>query len=127
MARIRGCGGSVIVGSGSTGIVGIKEWTMDNTVDVLDGRGFDDACQPNPVIGMEHWSGNFSGFKDGAPIASTQMFVAVAAQFKESDTTGQVYSGSIIITGAHRTVSVDGLVTYAYDYEGKGTLTSATA
>jgi len=127
MARLRGCGGSVIVGTGTTGIAGIREWTLDYTVEVLDGRGFDDACEPNPVIGMKTWRGSFRGFKDGSPIAATEMHTTVAAQFKESDTTGQVWSGSIMITAIHPRVAVDGLVEYSYDFEGKGTLTIATA
>ena len=125
MARLKGCGGSVIVGTGTEQVDGIKEWTLDYTVNILDGRGFDDACEPNPVVGMKTWSGNFRGFKDGAPI--TTLHEVVALQLKESDTTGQVCTGSCIITGMHDRVSVDGLVEYSYDYEGKGTLTIATA
>lgn len=123
MARVRGCGGSIIVGTGTTGVVGIKEWSLDYTVDILDGRGFDDACQPNPVIGMITWGGSFRGPKDGAPLA---MFATAAIQLKESTTTGQAFTGSAILTEFHDTVSVDGLVEYSYTFLGKGTLTVAT-
>lgn len=125
MARVKGCGGSVLVGTGTAGVTGIREWTLDYTVNIIDGRGFDDACEPNPVIGMKEWGGSFRGFKDGAPI--TTLFEEVAIQLKESDTTGQEWTGSAVITGIHPHVSVDGLVEYSYDFMGKGTLTEATA
>lgn len=123
MARLKGCGGSILIGTAT--VDGIREWTLDYVVSILDGRGFDDACEPHPVIGMKTWSGNFRGFKDGAPI--TTLFEEVAIELKESDTTGQVHSGSAIITAVHPRASVDGLVEYSYDFEGKGTLTLATA
>lgn len=125
MARVKGCAGSVLIGTSTVGATGIREWTLDYTVSILDGRGFDDACEPNPVVGMKTWEGNFRGFKDGAPIST--LFTDVAITLKESTTAGQVWSGSVIITGIHPRVAVDGLVEYAYDFIGKGTLTVATA
>ena len=121
MARVRGCGGSVLIGTVSA--TGIREWGLDYTVQVLDGRGFDSACNPNPVLGMIEWKGKFSGPKDGAPLA---MFATALLTLKESTTTGQSWSGSALLTGIHPSVSVDGLVEYAYDFEGVGTLTIAT-
>jgi len=124
MARVRGCGGNVILGTGTVGVAGIREWSMDYTVNIIDGRGFDDACEPHPIVGMRNWEGNFRGPKDGAPMA---LFTTGAFVFQESTTTGQRWTGSAILTGIHPTVSVDGLVEYAYDFVGIGTLTIATA
>lgn len=123
MARVRGCGGSVIVGTGSVGATGIREWSLDYTVDILDGRGFDSACQPNPVVGMITWGGSFRGPKDGTALT---MFTTAAIQLKESTTAGQAWTGSALLSGIHPTVSVDGLVEYAYDFVGIGTLNIAT-
>ena len=122
MARVRGCGGDVLVGTIAQ--TGIREWNIDYTVNILDGRGFDDDCEPHPVVGMREWGGNVRGPKDGAPMT---LFTTAAMSFKESDTTGQLWTGSVLITGIHPTVSVDGLVEYAYDFVGVGTLTVATA
>jgi hypothetical protein len=124
MARVRGCGGSIIVGTGTTGVAGIREWSLDYTVNIIDGRGFDDACEPHPVLGMQTWEGSFRGAKDGAPLA---LFATSAINLKESTTTGQNWSGSALISGIHPTVTVDGLVEYSYDFVGIGTLTIATA
>jgi hypothetical protein len=122
MARVRGCGGSVTLGTVTAS--GIREWSLDYTVNILDGRGFDDACSPHPVLGMLDWKGKFSGPKDGAPLT---LFTTAALVLNESTTTGQSWSGSAMLSGIHPTVSVDGLVQYSYDFEGVGTLTIATA
>ena len=122
MARVRGCGGDVLYGA--TAATGIREWNIDYTVNILDGRGFDDNCEPHPIVGMREWGGNFRGPKDGAPLT---LFTESTMSFKESDTVGQLWTGSAIITGIHPSVSVDGLVEYSYDFIGKGTLTIATA
>lgn len=122
MARLAGYGGSVEIGTVAQ--TGIREWTMDYTIAVLDGRGFDDGQEPHPVMGAKEWGGSFRGAKDGAPISIGS---EIALVLKESDTTGQEFSGSAFVTGVHPSVPVDGLVEYAYDFVGKGTLTLATA
>lgn len=124
MARVRGCGGNVIVGTGTTGVTGIREWSLDYTVNIIDGRGFDDAGEPHPVLGMQTWEGKFNGPKDGAPLT---LFATAALTLKESTTTGQQWSGSALLSGIHPSVTVDGLVQYSYDFVGIGTLTIATA
>ena len=122
MARLAGFGGSVTVGTVAQ--TGMKEWSLDYTITVLDGRGFDDGQQPNPVMGPIEWGGSFRANKDGPPLAQGSL---VALNLKESTTTGQAWTGSAYVTAVHPTVVVDGLVEYAYDFVGKGTLTQATA
>jgi len=122
MARVRGCGGSVMIGTVAQ--TGIREWSLDYTIEILDGRGFDDACEPHPIAGMKSWGGSFGGPKDGAPITP---FTDVALSLKESATTGQLWTGTALITAVHPSASVDGLVQYRYDFMGKGTLTIAAA
>lgn len=122
MARLAGFGGEVQIGTVAQ--TGIREWSMDYTVAVLDGRGFDDGQLPHPVMGAIEWGGSFRGPKDGAPITP---FTAVALVLQESTTTGQSWTGSAFVTGVHDNVGVDGLIEYSYDFVGKGTLTIATA
>lgn len=122
MGRLAGHGGSVEVGTVAQ--TGIREWTIDDTLTVLDGRGFDDGQLPHPVMGAGEWGGSFRGPKDAAPIA---IGTAIALVLKESTTTGQSWTGSAFITGRHGSTPVDGLVEYSYDFVGKGTLTAATA
>lgn len=122
MARVRGCGGDVLIGTASA--TGIREWSLDYTISIIDGRGFDDACLPHPVLGMQEWGGSFRGAKDGPPLT---LFTTAGLTLQESTTTGQLWTGSALLSAIHPSASVDGLVEYAYDFVGIGTLTIATA
>lgn len=122
MARVAGHGGAVQIGTVSQ--TGIREWTLDYTVSVLDGRGFDDGQNPHPVMGAIDWGGSFRGAKDGVPITP---FTLVGLVLQESTTTGASWTGSGYVTGAHDSVAVDGIIEYSYDFVGSGTLTIATA
>ena len=119
MARVAGFGGSVKIGTVAQ--TGIREWSLDYTVNVLDGRGFDDAGLPHPIVGAKSWGGSFAGPKDGAPIT---VFTAVALSLTESTS---FWSGSAIVSEVHPSVNFDGLVEYNYTFVGSGTLTPATA
>ena len=122
MSRLAGYGGEVQIGTVAQ--TGIREWTLDDTITVLDGRGFDDGQNPHPVMGAYEWGGSFRGPKDGAPIAKG---TEIALTLQESTTSGQEWTGSAFITGRHASTPVDGLVEYSYDFVGKGALTAATA
>jgi hypothetical protein len=104
-------------------IAGIKSWTLDDTVDILDARGFDDAGLPHPVAGNYNWTGSFEGYKDGAPLTKGS---EVYVELQESSTATQQWRGMALISGRHINVSSDGLVTYSYDFVGKGGLEEPT-
>lgn len=121
MARVAGFGGQVLIGTVAQ--TGIKEWSLDYSVAVLDGRGFDSAGLPYPVVGPIEWGGGFAGPKDGVPIT---VFATVALSLGEATATAARWTGSAIITEVHPSVMVDGLVEYGYAFVGKGTLTAPT-
>ena len=127
MAVISGRAG--MVGTGSD-VAGIKSWTLDYTVDILDTTDFADGAATNAartfVPGLSTWSGSFTGFKDGAP-QGLGFTTAITLTLEESETATQKYSGSAWITGQHITTSVDGTVDYTYDFQGTSELTEATA
>jgi len=110
-------------------IGGIKSWTLDYTVDMLDSTDFTDGNTTNSqrtfMPGLSAWSGSFEGAKDGAPLALS-FSTPVHITLQESATSGQGWVGMVYITGIHPSVSVDGLVTYSYDFTGQGELTEAT-
>lgn len=126
MARLAGYGGSVktVVGTVETDRTGIREWGIDYSVAVLDGRGFDDAGVPNPVIGPKEWGGSFAGPKEGVPMAIAG--TAVSLKLYEGTAAGQFWLGSVLVTEVHPAVNVDGLVEYNYTFVGSGALTVAT-
>ena len=120
MARVVGYGGQV---SAPGAIAGIRAWSIDYVANVQDTSGYD-TDQPKTFIATQtEWSGNFEGFKDGAPLA---IGTILAGEFLESAVATQKWTGNIIITNLRPVSSVDGVVTYAYDFQGTATLTVPT-
>ena len=109
---------------GAKTIVGIKSWKLDYVFDVQDVTGFDSGGARVYVPTLKGWSGSFEGYKDGAPLS---IGTVVGLELQESSTATQQYRGSAIITGQHAATSVDGLATYAYDFQGTHALEIATA
>ena len=103
---------------------GIKSWTMDYTADLLETTDFADDGTKSYLTGSTNWQGSFEGYKEGAPLAIGSEIVLVLG---ESATASQNWLGRAVITGAHPNVSVEGLVTYSYDYFGVGALQSPDA
>ena len=107
---------------------GIKSWTLDYTVDAIDTTDFEDGQATNSprgfLPGLSGWSGTFEGYKDGVPTALS-FSALVKLVLAESTTAGQSWIGDAFITGIHPNVSVDGIVSYTYDFTGTGELTEA--
>jgi len=128
MAHISGKSGLVVAGVGTgTTATGIKAWSADYTIDTLESTDFADAGVKSYILGGSGWAGAFDGYKDGAPLALST--ATCALQLREgplATQTGAVWTGAAFITGIHPNVSVDGIVTYSYDFQGTGALTLAT-
>jgi len=122
MGEISGEAGEVRV-AGAT-VSGIKSWSVDYVAEALETTDFGDSGHRAYIPGLDGWSGSFEGFKDGAP---KSIGSEIALILKESASAGQQYTGQAIITGSHPTVDVDGIVGVAYDFQGTGTFTEATA
>jgi predicted secreted protein len=122
MAKISGKAGQV---DAASEVTGIKSWTLDYTIDTLDTTDFDDAGVRTYIVGCSSWSGSFEGYKDGTPLPLAGD--AVTIKLYESQTASQFWTGSAFITGIHTNTSHDGIVTYAYDFQGTGALTVAAA
>ena len=130
MAEISGRGGEVQFGASSSQVIGIKSWTLNYAVEVLDTTDFDNGQATNSprtfTPGLSGWSGTFEGFKDGAPIALS-FTSAASLKLLESQTASQLWTGNAFITGIDPTVAVDGTVDYTYSFQGTGELTEASA
>lgn len=120
MARVAGYGGDLL----APGIIaGVREWSIDYVANTGDTSGFDGG-QPKTFKTLQtEWSGSFSGFKDGAPLA---IGAELAAQFQESAVATQKWTGTIIITDIGGANAVDGLVLYTYTFQGTGVLVVPT-
>lgn len=118
MARLAGYAGSVLAPGA---IVGIRDWSIDYAVAALDSSGFDGGQNKTFIPGLKEWSGSFSGFKDGPPLAIGTL---IAAEFKESAVATEKWTGNIYITNIRPAVAIDGVVAYGYDFQGTGALTA---
>jgi len=120
MAHVSGKAGQVSNGSE---ITGIKSWTLDYNVDMLETTDFGNAGVKTFIAGGSGWSGSFEGFKDGAPEAIgasvTLTFYEVAA--------GTNWTGTGFLTGVSASASIDGIVSYSYTFQGTGALTPAAS
>ena len=107
---------------------GIKSWSLDYTLDTMDTTDFaDGGTTPHPrsfLPGLSGWSGSFEGYKDGVPKALS-FSSAVKLVLAETITAGQNWIGDAFITGIHPNVSVDGVISYTYDFVGTGALEEA--
>ena len=129
MAHLAGRGGNVSIGAGAgTAIVGVKSWTLDFTVDMLDTTDFVDGAATDAartfLPGLSTWSGTFEVVKEAAPQALGTSSTSININLEELDDT-TYWRGAAFITGIHASVSVDGLVMYTYDFQGTGNLTEA--
>ena len=110
-------------------IGGIKSWTLDALVEVLETTDFTDGQATNSgrtyIPGLAGWSGAFEGDKDGAPLG-LGLSSSVHLALQESAAPGQGWIGMAFITGIHPNVAVDGTITYTYDFQGTGELSEAT-
>ncbi len=107
-------------------VAGINQWSLDYTVDMLETTDFSASGVASYIPGVSRWSGTFSGYKDGAPI-SLGTANSVSLILAETVSTGERWTGVAYISGIHTTVNHDGLVSYAYDFQGVGVLTIATS
>lgn len=105
-------------------VTGIKSWTLDYTISVVDTTDFADSGARSILPGVSQWAGSFEGYKDGVPLSIGTEYYLV---FGESNTAYQGWVGKAVITGAHPVTAFDGTVSYSYDYEGTAALESPSA
>ena len=120
--QLSGKAGDVSVAGSSIG--GIKSWNIDYVADALETTDFADSGLRTYIAGITGWSGSFEGFKDGAP---TSIGSEIALILEETSDATQRYTGQAILTGSHESVSVDGVVSISYDFQGTTTLNPPTA
>ena len=119
MAHVAGKSGQVDTGAAVTGI---KSWTIDYTVDMLETTDFADAGVKSYITGGSGWSGTFEGFKDGVPQGLAGASITLTLYEAAS---GSNWTGAAFITGVHATTAHDGIVSYSYDFQGTAGLTVA--
>ena len=103
---------------------GIKSWSLDYNVEMLDVTDFGSSGTKEYTPGITGWSGSFEGFKDGVPLGIGS---EVHLSLRETQSTGQCWTGKAIISKVTPKTDVDGIVSYSYDFQGTGNLSVASA
>ncbi len=107
-------------------VIGITQWSLDYTADMLETTDFSASGIAAYIPGVSRWSGTFSGYKDGTPIA-LGVTNSVSIVLGESSVSTERWSGVAFISGIHPSTNFDGVVSYAYDFQGTAALTVPTA
>ena len=105
-------------------VVGIREWSIDIVASVQDTSGYSDGQTKVFTVTTKEWSGSFSGFKDGPPLP---IGTHVALELMEAEValpgpSTAAWRGEAIVANLRPSSSVDGVVQYAYDFQGQYTL-----
>lgn len=105
---------------------GINQWTLDYTVDMLESTDFSASGVAAYIPGVSRWSGTFSGYKDGTPVA-LGVTSTISLSLAEASASTTAWHGSAFISGVHPSTNFDGVASYAYDFQGTGTVSTVTA
>ena len=124
MGKVAGKSGYVAIGATASQVSGTNQWSIDYTADMLETTDFSASGVATYIPGVSRWSGTFSGYKDGVP-QTLGVTNSVSIYLAESGTTN--WSGLAFISGVHPTTNHDGIVSYAYDFQGTAGLTVASA
>lgn len=106
-------------------IAGIKSWSLEYAVTTLNTTDFVDAGVSSFIPGITEWHGSFEGYKEGVPIAG--LHTEVALVLDETQNASEEWSGQAIIIDVRANTDHDGIVSYAYDFQGTGVLTVPAA
>ena len=105
-------------------VLGINQWSLDYTVDMLETTDFSASGIATYIPGVSRWSGTFSGYKDGVP---QTLGTATSVTLILGENAATNWQGTAFISGIHPSTNFDGVVSYAYDFQGTGSLVVASA
>ena len=100
-------------------------WTIDFVTDPLETTNWDDSGEGQAqedwrtyVAGLNGWSGTFECRADASPATTLLPGSTVAGKFYVDKANTMGYSGNVIITGAHPSVTIEGLAVITFDWTG---------
>ena len=121
MAEVVGKNARIYMGKVRQG--GMKDWSINYSIDTVETTTFDDAGIKQYLGTLVGWSGSFNGFGQPGWTGSAVVGTQYLGSFFISASTGSSYTGSVLITGASPSVSVDGVAEVSYTFQGTGALT----
>ena len=133
MATFTGENGKVEItaedSAGTVTVAEVRSWTVEHTKDVIEDTVMGDAARTYKT-GLHQFTGSMEVVYDSTHSSATTAFDpaqdgALTVEFYPDATTGQKFSGSVLVTSVSRTASFDDLVTATVNFQGSGALTIA--
>ena len=124
MAKISGYDGQFTFGTSTVSDVAhnIISWSAEIACDALEVTGFKDDGDRTYIRGLRGWTATAEGLVDATnSIAATVPGTAAALKLYVNAT--NYYGGSALCTGASPSVSVDGVETISFSFQGLSDLT----
>lgn len=130
---IAGKNGKVIIGSGTTKVVGIKNWSLELSLETLETTSLGDDWK-NYISGLKEWSasaeGDFEVITDttGQKLLSDAYLAGSTVEVKLFVDATNYFTGTAYINSLSIEDPVDDVVTISIEFTGNGALTlSATS
>lgn len=129
MATFTGENGAVKIGTDSAGesaIAEVRSWTVEHTKDVIEDTVMGDAARTYKA-GLHQFTGSMEVVYDSGHTAASDAFRPDAdgdlfVEFFPSTSTGEKFTGKVIVTSVSRTASFDDLITSTVNFQGTGAL-----
>ena len=124
MAVASGKEGSIVIGAANELL--FRSWSIDYNQDPVEITSYGDAGVRTYAVGLTTWSGSAEGFCDGTTVPVLDAAATSATFYDIKDTTsGNLWTGLVIVTGLSFNPSVDGTSTCNITFQGTGALAIA--
>ena len=131
MATFTGENGKVEItaedSAGTVTFAEVRSWTVEHTKDVIEDTVMGDAARTYKN-GLHQFTGSMEVIYDSTHSSATNAFDpaqdgALTVEFYPDASTGEKFSGSVLVTSVSRKSSFDDLVTATVNFQGSGALT----
>ena len=134
MATFTGENGKVEISAedsaGTVTVAEVRSWTVEHSKDVIEDTVMGDSARTYQS-GLHQFTGSMEVVYDSTHTTATNAFDpsqdgALSIEFYPDATSGQKFTGSVIVTSVSRTASYDDLITATANFQGTGALTIAS-
>lgn len=129
---IAGKNGKVIIGTGTSKVVGIKSWSLELSLDTLEITALGDEWK-NYIAGLKEWSASSEGDYEvtsdttGQDALQTAYLAGSTVTVKLYVDSSNYYTGTAYINSLSIEDPVDDVVTISIEFTGTGALTFETS
>lgn len=101
-------------------------WSIDLVADALEDTNWGwttpDVGWRSYIPGLKGWSGSVECYADSVPATLVVGMTITDAQFYVDKANARGYKGDIVVTGEHPGVTIEGIETLTFDFQGSGSL-----